>query len=342
MKHKIVFAWGGTWWHINPSIAIADNLKWFEVLFIISRSKNDKNIVKASKYRYESIFSGKLRRYFSIYNLIDIPLILIWIIQSIIILAKFKPNLVFAKWGFVSVPVALSAKLLRIPIILHESDAKIWLSGRIISHFATRTINWMLDWLNPIRKEAFNASPQEWERILWPSINWKQILLVMWWSQGAKQLNDLIVDIFHRIKHKYFVVHLTWIWKSTQIMDLSYAQFEYLWENYFHILSRSDIIISRAWANSLSEILHFRKPSIIIPLNLSAQDHQRANAALLEQRWLIINVEPNTLDPQAIISHLLSDKEISKIQNNLNRIESNNWTDRIIEIISKELIKHQH
>ena len=353
---KIVFAWGGTWGHIHPSIAIASEI-WWESLFVISRSKLDRDIIKNTKHKYKTIFSWKLRRYFSFQNFTDIPKIIAWIIQSFFVLLSFKPDKVFAKWGFVALPVCIAAWILRVPVILHESDSVTGLANRIIEKFATKCIKWMKDWLNPIRIEAKRADPIIAEEEIKDIIDdkarrfsefsvkqaidvfakiksWKlKILLVMWWSQWASQLNKLITKIFDKISDDYFVINLTWKDKKTWIKSLNYIEFEYLDENYFHFLSRADLIISRAWASSLAEILHFRKPSIIIPLDSSSADHQRKNAHMIEHKHLAFYVDPTFIDDEKLVELMHDNKTISKIQENLNKHWDQNAAKKIAEII---------
>lgn len=337
---RIIFAWWGTWWHIYPSIAIANRLSnTDEVLFIVSNSGLDKKILSKATFNVKQIYSWKLRRYFDIHNFIDPIFILFWIIQSFFIIIKFKPDIIFCKWWYVCIPVAIAwwiYKKLKIKstfkIILHESDMIMWLSNRIIFKFADKVIWGIKDNMNPVREvwKVKNENSKKWKGDL-------PVLLVMWWSQWAQQLNDLIIKIFPKIKDKYFVIHLTWKWKQTEIKHENYLQFEYLDEDYFETLSWADVIISRSGAGSIAEILHFKKPSILIPLDSSSADHQRENAKFISNKWLAVYLDPSDLDEDWIIEILEDSSLINSLKNNLNKTEDTNAVWKILEIISSFL-----
>jgi UDP-N-acetylglucosamine--N-acetylmuramyl-(pentapeptide) pyrophosphoryl-undecaprenol N-acetylglucosamine transferase len=335
---KIIFVWWGTWWHIYPNIAIANKVSSeHKILFIISNSKLDKEILDKTNFKYKQIYSWKLRRYFDIKNFIDPIFILLWFIQSFFILNKFKPDVIFCKWWYVCIPIAIAwwvyknLKNNSLKIILHESDMVMWLANKIISKFADNIIWWIKDWLNPIRVDDI-----KYEKLLKiKNIGKLPILLIMWWSQWAKQLNDIVVEIFPKIKYKYYIIHLTWKWKQTNIKDKNYEQYEFLDENYFNILSLADFIISRAWANSIAEILNFKKPSILIPLNSSSWDHQRKNAKYISDKWLAIYLDPINLCSKKIIEILHNNHLINSLKNNLNNFKSINAVEKILEIIQK-------
>ena len=138
---KIIFAWGWTWWHIFPSLAIAKFLGW-EKLFLISKNNLDEEILKKTNFKYKKIFSWKFRRYFDFFaileNFFDVFKFIFWFFQSLKIILQFKPDVIFCKWWFVSLPVAFAWKILGKKIILHESDSVMWIANKIISKFANK------------------------------------------------------------------------------------------------------------------------------------------------------------------------------------------------------------
>lgn len=238
--------------------------------------------------------------------------------------------MIFCKWWFVALPVAIAWRILWISVILHESDSVMWLANRIISKFAKKVIWWIIEW-NPIRFN-WKLSSLKTKNDLGITSD-KKILFIMWGSQWAKQINDLIEENFEKLKRDFFIVHLTWKRKKTKIKDKDYLQFEFLENNYFDYLNASDLIISRSWAWSIAEILFFKKPSIFIPLNLSASDHQRKNARIIEEKWIARYLDPENLNPKKFLEVVSSD--FSEIENNLKNLKSENASKKIAKILEE-------
>lgn len=332
---KIIFSWGGSWWHIYPSMAIASRINW-DFLFVVWKSKLEKDILEKSWYKYKQILSWKIRRYFDLNNFIDPFKIIIWIIQSLFIIKSFRPEKIFCKWWFVSLPMAIAWRIMWVDIILHESDMKMWLANKIISKFAKKIIYWIKENCNPVREIKYTVNKAKIENDI-KKLNDKNlpILFITWWSQWAEQLNKLVLEIYSEIKDKFFVIHLTWKWKSTKLVDKNYLQFEFLNEEYFDYLSIADLVISRAWAGSIAEILYFNLPSILIPLDSSAQDHQRENAKYIANQWLSFYIDPLDLNKNKVLEILNNKNSINLMKDNLYKIKNNNPLEKIIEIIKQ-------
>ena len=324
---KVIFAWWWSWGHILPSIAIAKRLNC-EILFICSKWKLDAKMLSEYKFNFSAISAWKIRRYFDVKNISDILLFIYWIIESLFYIFRFSPDIIFCKWWYVSLPVAIAWWILRKKIILHESDWVMWIANKITSYFSSHVIMWLEQNLNPVRFEAKNVNKAD------INTNWKKLLFIMWWSQWAKQLNDLIVGIFPIIKEKYFVVHLTWIWKRTSIISKNYIQFEYLDKEYANYLKLSDFIISRSWASSIAEILAFKKPSILIPLVWSASNHQEINAKYVYNQKLCFMLESKIINHENIISIINDDKAIAELSKRLKLIKVNDVIGEIIKLIN--------
>ena len=228
---RTMFAGWWTWWHIFPSLAIANFLEW-EKLFLISKNNLDEEILKKTNFKYKKISSWKLRRYFSWENFTDFFKFIFWIFQSLKIIKKFNPDAVFCKWGFVSLPVAIAGKILWKKIILHESDAVMWFSNKIIAKFAKKIFYWEKIW-NPINFYWKKFSESEKKKFIqekifplvkknFPNIEKnflenKKILLISWGSQGSLEINNLIEKNFSEIEKNFFVIHLTWKWKKLKL-----------------------------------------------------------------------------------------------------------------------------
>lgn len=340
---KIIFAWGWTWWHIFPSLAILNSLKKqgekTEELFIISENNLDEEILSKTEFKYKKISSWKLRRYFDFFSVLenfsDVFKFIFWFFQSLKIISKFKPDVIFCKWWFVSLPVAIAWKILGKKIVLHESDSVMWIANKIISKFSDKILYWEKIW-NPINFSGKIFSDEE-KISFMKEKNFpenKKILFVSWGSQWAEEVNNLIKENSDNIFENFFVIHLTWKWKSLNIKNKNYLGFEFLtWDNYFNFLQISDLVVSRAWAWSIAENLFFQKSSVLIPLIWSAWNHQVENAEKLESEKLckkysrINKLEDNFLE---ILSSDFSEiKENLKIKNFKNPAEK----------ISEEILK---
>lgn len=364
---KIIFAGWWTWWHIFPSLAILNSLNnlkkqnknnKIKELFIISKNNLDEEILNnnlnsRTNFKYQKISSWKLRRYFGFFaileNFLDIFKFIFGFFQSLKIILKFKPDLIFCKWWFVSLPVALAWRVLDKKIVLHESDSVMWITNKIIAKFCIWkkwkifywekiwnpiNFNWKIFW--EVEKNIFLKNKNLLEKI-WD----KKILFVSWGSQWAEEINNLIKDNLEKICEIFFIIHLTGIWKSLNIKNKNYLSFEFLSsDDYFNFLQISDLVISRAWAWSIAEILFFQKASILIPLIWSAWEHQMKNAKKLENNNLakiFINDWKILLNYEKFLKLLKFD--FSKIKNNLKQKNFQNPAKIIAENLEKLIIK---
>jgi UDP-N-acetylglucosamine--N-acetylmuramyl-(pentapeptide) pyrophosphoryl-undecaprenol N-acetylglucosamine transferase len=249
--------------------------------------------VKEAELPFKAIFTGKLRRYFSWQNFIDPFLVLLGFFQALWIMVRFWPQVVFAKGGFVSVPVAFAAFVLRRPIILHESDSRMGLSNRIVSRLARQIVTAFPDVIsdenkvrmlgNPVRESIQNGDSNKGYNLTGFRPE-KPVLLVWGGSQGAQQINDMIEADFKRLKSTFQVVHITGKNKITTLNDPNYCQFEYLDDDLKHIYAITDLAVTRAGANSLYELAAMQIPSIMIPLKNAANNHQQYNAEYFESK----------------------------------------------------------
>ena len=319
---RIIFAWWWSWGHLLPSIAIADRIKW-DILFICSKSDLDTRIISKTNYKFKSISAWKIRRYFDLKNFSDALFVILWVVESLYHISRFKPEVIFCKWWFVCLPVAIAWWILRKRIVLHESDSVMWIANQIVSKFSTKIIMWLKQDLNPIRFVPSEIQKKDLDTN-------KKILFVMWWSQWAKQLNDLIVDIFPNIKKSYFVIHLTWIWKKTSIKDKDYIQFEFLDKDYPWYLKASDIVIS-----SIAEILAFNKVCILVPLWSSAWNHQEINAKYIYDKNLCFLLNSKELSSKKVIELLDDKKQIVQIHDKLITIKPKNVIAQIIKLLKR-------
>lgn len=292
-KNKtFVFAGGGTGGHIFPGLAVAKNLRdRFKdgdtpKIFWIGNSSNkvldSKIILRETNIidRFYGIPCGKLRRYFSLENFIDVFKIMAGCVKSFFILLKLHPDCLFSKGGYVSVPPVMAAKLLGIPIFTHECDFTPGLATRINSRFAknilvsyTETVNFLPKNLqsraivtgNPIREIFYHPDASRAKVFLGIDSIDKPILLILGGSLGAAQLNNLVTENLNFLTQRFIVIHQTggaFIGKKSQ----GYYPYQFLHDELPDIIALSTLVISRAGASSIWECAIVGTPMLLIPL----------------------------------------------------------------------------
>ena len=250
---------------------------------------------------YKAVSSGKLRRYFSWHNFVDAFKVPVGIVQSLAILRNFKPDVVFSKGGFVSFPVVAAARILRIPVIIHESDMSPGLANRWSFKFAKKiclsfgeTKQFLKDedakksviTGSPVRKEIMKGDAEKGRKFAGMDKH-RPIILVMGGSQGAEQINKLIHGNLDKLLKKFQIVHIAGRGNiSISIKKKGYKQYEFLHDQLKDIYAACDIVISRAGANSLAEIAILKKKAIIIPLSTDgSRGDQLENAKVYGQKF---------------------------------------------------------
>lgn len=351
---KILFTGGGTGGHIMPIITIARELRRLydsgsfatgdprpsrdksDLAFYYIGSKDDFGVVLLQEnVKIYHIVSGKIRRYFAFENIIDILFkIPFGFLQSFFLLLFIRPYLVFSKGGTGSVLVTFSARILRIPVFLHESDITPGLSNRITSKWAKKVfvsfektayfdpLKTMLVG-NPIKKELLKGDNQSAKEMLAITFE-KLVLLFFGGSQGAETINEFVLLILNDILKDYEIIHICGKknYRKTQlesraIISKDLEQYYHLYASLSevelkHAYKACDLIISRAGSGSIFEIAALGKPSILIPLPSSAGDHQLKNAYQYAQTGAAIIIEQDDLTPNFFmgkIQYLLSQPE---------------------------------
>lgn len=352
---KILFTGGGTGGHIFPIIAIVreiDRLKKEEVNFfyIGPKDKISQNLLSKEGIKVKTILAGKLRRYFDLkavsQNIFDIFLKFpIGFFQSFFYIFFLAPDLIFSKGGYGSLPVTLAGFLLRTPIFLHESDITPGLANRVSAKFSSEIfisftvketehfpVNKIISVGNPIRRELLTGS-REMAKKNFNLTGEKPIILVFGGSQGAQRLNNLILQILPEILTEFELLHQAGtrnfkdVENSANLRLTNYEElkkYEHLFpfleeEDLKHAYSACDLLISRAGSGSIFEISAVGKPSILIPLLESAQDHQIKNAYAYAKNGACIVIEEANLTPPLFflekLKYLMSQtKELEKMQ----------------------------
>lgn len=297
---NIFFAAGGSGGHITPALAVAEELNIISpktnIIFLCFKNDLDKKILNEAGVDFIPIFSGKLRRYFSLQNILDFFFFIIGIFQSIFLILKYKPKVIFSKGGFVGLPVGFAAKILGVSVILHESDNAPGLSNRILAKYAKKILasfpesNFKKETIytgTPVRSVITNGNKEKGLKFLEIKHSKKPLILVLGGSQGATFLNEIIKKTYKKIDANFAIIcgQNKNIFKN----DNQLKAYEYVGKEFGNVLQAADLIISRSGANTIAEIAALKKPCILIPLETSANNHQQKNAeALLEKNAAIL------------------------------------------------------
>ena len=282
---KIILTGGGTAGHVTPNIALLPDLKseGYDIHYIGSYEGMEKKLITAQGINYDGIATGKFRRYLSAKNLTDPFRVIKGFQQAKKLIRDYKPDVVFSKGGFVAVPVVLAAGHYHIPVIIHESDMTPGLANKICMRTAKKICCNFPETLKylPKDKAVLTGSPIRHELLLGNKPaglklcgfnTSKPIILVVGGSTGAVKVNNAVRAILPELLKKYQVVHLCGKGKTDASLNGidGYIQFEYISDQMRDLFAISDIVISRAGANAICELLALRKPNILIPLSANA------------------------------------------------------------------------
>ena len=282
---KIVMTGGGTAGHVTPNIALFDSLQkdGYEIHYIGSYEGIEKGLIEDKKIPYYGISSGKFRRYRSWKNLTDPFRVLHGFFQARRLLGRIRPNVVFSKGGFVSVPVVMAAKTRHIPVIIHESDLTPGLANKLAMPSATKVCCNFPETLpylpkekavltgSPIRQELLHGNKQA-AKDFCGFTGDLPILMVMGGSIGSVYINNAIRGCIDTLLTKYQIIHLCGKGNIDESLKdkKGYAKFEYISENLPDLFAAADLVVARAGANSICELLALHKPNILIPLSRNA------------------------------------------------------------------------
>ncbi len=316
---KIILTGGGTAGHVIPNIALLPKLQdeGYNIVYIGSKNGMEKDLVSSHNIPYHGISAGKLRRYFNMKNFTDALRVIKGLAQALSILKQEKPNIVFSKGGFVTVPVVIAAKLRKIPVIIHESDITPGLANKISLPFATAVCVTFPETIkaipkkkcyltgSPIRDELFLGDADKGLKLCGFSKD-KPVLLVMGGSLGARRINECLLKTYSKLIEKFQIVNICGKGNQSHITNPSFKQFEFLSDDLPHIFAASDIIVSRAGANAISEFLALKKPNLLIPLPKSAsRGDQILNAQSFEKQGFSKVLYEEDLSPEKFVEEVL-------------------------------------
>lgn len=355
MKKTVVFTGGGTGGHVYPALPIIEKLqsRGYKVLWIGSKQGIEKRIVESWGIEYRGISTGKLRRYFSFQNFTDIFRIIAGTIQSFILLRKIRPELVFSKGGFISVPPIAAAKVLRIPGYTHDSDVIPGLATKINTKLVQKTFLAYEESLayigessktvvsgNPVRKDFFSHDleiPSPWSQRISKE---KPLLIILGGSSGARQINNLIQESLSDLCTRFTIIHQM----GEELFDSSftgedYYPVPYLNEELPALLRRADLAVARSGAGTLWELAVTETPSILIPLRAGSRGDQILNAEMLGKRGMAIVMEEEEPDAAGLKQLILSLDENREKLNHMKENCRNFVKQRAEDVIVSYLIK---
>lgn len=321
MKH-IVLTGGGTAGHVTPNIAMIPVLReaGYKISYIGSYDGIEKKLIEELDIPYYGISSGKLRRYFDVKNFTDPFRVLKGFHEAKKLMKQLKPDIVFSKGGFVTVPVVIAAKKCKVPAIIHESDMTPGLANKLCIPSAVKVCcNFPETVKNlpqekavltgtPIRKELLSGDKEAGRRFCGFTSD-KPILMVIGGSLGAASVNNHIRSILPELLKEFQVVHLCGKDKTDESLTGTegYVQYEYIKNELADLFALSDIVISRAGANAICEISALHKPNLLIPLSANAsRGDQILNARSFERQGFSMVLEEEEITDQKLLDSIRS------------------------------------
>lgn len=347
-NNRILFTGGGSGGHIYPLLSVLKALekqsqeKKIEFYYLGVVDENTR-VLEEAGVKVEKIITGKMRRYFSLLNVLDIPKFFVGLFQALFKMLLIMPDVVFSKGGPGSFPVVLSAWFYRIPVIIHESDAYPGLSNALSSHFARRiavsfpsTVKYfppskVILTGNPVREsflEGYKLNQAVAKQTLGFSPNYP-LLLVLGGSLGSTRINETLILDLKKLISETQILHQTGRANYLDVKKLALAELvdvplreeaqkryqavPYLDKEFPTALQAADLIVTRAGSGAIFEIAASGKPAVLIPLPESANDHQRINAYEFAKTGGAIVLEEANLLPGILfrqISKLLKSPEL--------------------------------
>lgn len=354
---RIVFTGGGTAGHVTPNIALFPRLKEmdYDIHYIGSYDGIEKKLIEDFRIPYYGIATGKFRRYFDPKNFSDPFRVLKGFVEARKILKTLKPDIVFSKGGFVSVPVVRAAASLKIPCIIHESDMTPGLANHLCIPVATKVCCNFPETLqnlpedksiltgSPIRQELLHGSKEKGLEMCKFNTA-KPVIMVIGGSLGAAGVNKLVREALPQLLEDFQIVHICGKEKIDNLLlnKEGYRQFEYVKDDLKNLFAMADIVISRAGANAICELLALRKPSLLIPLPAHAsRGDQILNAKSFESQGFAMVADEDyltgvTLTEKVHELYFTRQSYIEAMQNSNQR----NSIDTIVALIESYADKH--
>jgi len=347
---RIILTGGGTAGHVTPNIALLPRLKElnYDIHYIGSYNGIEKELIEQFGIPYHGIATGKLRRYFSLQNFTDPFRVIKGLDEARKLVKILKPDVIFSKGGFVSVPVVLAGKSRKVPTIIHESDMTPGLANKISLSSATKVCCNFPETLehlpegkavltgSPIRQELLSGDRFKALEFLHFTSD-KPVIMIVGGSLGAVAVNNAVRAILPELLKKYQIIHLCGKGKvdETLLHLEGYAQYEYIKDELKDLFAVTDIVISRAGANAICELLALHKPNLLIPLSANAsRGDQILNARSFERQGFSMVLEEEELTNEILLNAINSLYENRETYiDTMKRSDQQNSIDTIIDLI---------
>lgn len=349
---KIVLTGGGTAGHVTPNIALLPGLKeaGYEIHYIGSYDGIEKKLIEEFSIPYHGISTGKLRRYFTTENFKEPFRVIKGCREAKELLAELKPNVIFSKGGFVSVPVLRAAKTLKIPAIIHESDMTPGLANRLSIPWASKVCynfpetaqylpkNKGVLTGTPLRKELLAGNAIAALNFTGLSAN-KPVVMIIGGSLGSAKINRAMRDILPELLKEFQVIHLCGKGKLEPSLQntAGYVQYEYIKKELADLFALSSLVVSRAGANAICELLALQKPNILIPLPKSqSRGDQLLNAASFEKQGFSTVIYEEALTQDSLLSTIRSVyQDRAQFIDKMEKAQTIPSIDRILSLIEE-------
>ena len=336
---KVLFTGGGTGGHVVPIIAVARELrkaypqKKLQLFYLGPKDEFGRVLLSQEGIKVKEILAGKIRRYFSwkpiLQNILDILFkVPLGIIQAFFYIFFLSPDIIFSKGGFGSIPGVIAGKMLFVPVILHESDVAPGASNKFLSKFVSKVfvsfpkteyfpLKKIIEIGNPVRKEVMEG-PEEEAKDFFKLSSQKPILLILGGSQGAQRVNDKILEVLTQLLENFEIIHQCGERNFQEVKAGAGVVISQEQRKIYHLYPflkepelrkayvLADLVISRAGSGSIFEIAAAGKPSILIPLPDSAQNHQIKNAYAYAEAGACLIIEESNFTPRFFSERLKS------------------------------------
>ena len=355
---RIILTGGGTAGHVTPNIALLPRLQelGYDIHYIGSYTGIEKELIEQFGIPYHGISSGKLRRYFSTQNFTDPFRVLKGFGEANKLIKTLKPDVIFSKGGFVSVPVVMAGKRRHVPTIIHESDMTPGLANKLSIPSATKVCCNFPETLqhlpkekavltgSPIRQELLSGDRKAALTFCGLSEE-KPVILVIGGSLGSVAVNNAVRSILPELLKDFQIIHLCGkdkIDESLKSLD-GYVQFEYIQGQLKDIFALTDLVISRAGANAICELLALHKPNLLIPLSANAsRGDQILNARSFERQGFSVVLEEEELNNDILLKTIrdLYQKKDAYIES-MKQSSQQDSINKIIHLIEKAALTGQ-
>ena len=349
---KIVLTGGGTAGHVTPNIALIPTLQeaGYEVHYIGSYEGIEKTLISEMGIPYYGISSGKLRRYLSAKNFTDPFRVIKGFSQAKQLMKEIQPDIVFSKGGFVTVPVVKAAASRNIPVIIHESDMTPGLANKLCNKHAMKVCCNFPETVelfpkgkamltgSPIRKELTTGDRVSGLNICNFTTD-KPVIMIIGGSLGAQRINEAVRSILPKLLEGYQIIHVCGKGKMDEslIGTKGYSQFEYVKDDLKHLFAAADIVISRAGANVICELLALKKPALLIPLSAKAsRGDQILNAQSFKKQGYCEVIEEEDITDDGLLNSINAIYENrDKYIENMNSSTLNDAINSIVKLINQ-------